>query len=111
MDQQVKVASIKAVISAVNRLCPLPGCSSLTLSLLLLHRQENQDQLLHRVAGLRRPAGVGAGDALRRHRAGAPALDLRPDLLPGAHLAGRAADHRVHPAPVLHRPGQVRAAS
>lgn len=71
-------------------------------------RQENQDQLLHRVAGLRRPAGVGAGDALRRHRAGAPALDLRRDLLPGAHLAGRPADHGVHPAPVLHRAGQVR---
>lgn len=71
-------------------------------------RQENQDQLFHRVAGVCRPAGVGAGDALWRHRAGAPALDLRRDLLPGAHLAGRAADHRVHPAPVLHRPGQVR---
>ncbi|XP_061643194.1 uncharacterized protein htr4 isoform X2 [Phyllopteryx taeniolatus] len=69
--------------------------------------QENQDQLLHRVAGLRRPAGVAAGDAVRRHRPGAPAVDLRRDLLPGAHLAGRAAHHRLHHAPVLHRPRQV----
>lgn len=76
-------------------------------SLFLFH-QENQDQLLHRVSGVRRPAGLGAGDAVRCHRTGPPALDLRRDLLPGPDVSGRPADHRVHTAPVLHRLGQVR---
>nr|XP_040030666.1 5-hydroxytryptamine receptor 4 isoform X4 [Gasterosteus aculeatus aculeatus] len=69
--------------------------------------QENQDQLLHRVSGVRRPAGLGAGDAVRCHRTGPPALDLRRDLLPGPDISGRPADHRVHTAPVLHRLGQI----
>lgn len=73
----------------------------------VLH-QENQDQLLHRVSGFRRPAGVGVGDAVWCHRAGPPALDLRRDFLPGPDLAGCPAHHCVHTAPVLHRPGQVR---
>ena len=78
------------------------------LNTFLLVPQEDKDQLLHRVLSLRGPAGLGAGDAVRSHRAGDAALDLRGHLLPGEDRSGRPADHRLHPAPLLHRPGQVR---
>lgn len=69
--------------------------------------QKEEDELLHRVAGVRRSAGGLGGDALRRHRADHGTLALRRDLLPGADVSGRPADHGIHPAPVLHRTGQV----
>lgn len=69
--------------------------------------QENKDQLLHCVAGLCGPAGVGPGDAVRGYRTAPAGLDLWRDLLPGADLAGRPADHSLHPPPLLHLSGQV----
>lgn len=80
-------------------------CGPLPLRIKLLQKEE--DQLLHRVAGFRRSAGGSGSDALRRHRVDHRPLALWPGLLPSAHLTGRPADHCVHPAPVLHRAGQV----
>lgn len=80
--------------SSITRLCLLPT-------------QENQDQLFHRVAGICGPAGLGFGDAVRRHRADPPELDLRGNVLSCADVSGRPADHCLDPAPLLHRPGQV----
>ena len=69
--------------------------------------QKEEDQLLHRVAGICRPAGCRGGHALCCHRAHHGPLALRRDLLPGSNVPGCAADHGLHPAPVLHRLGQV----
>lgn len=75
------------------------------IRLLLLQKEE--DQLLHRVAGVCGPAGCRGGHALGCHRAHHGSVALRADFLPGANLPGCAADDSLHPAPVLHRLGQV----
>lgn len=69
--------------------------------------QKNQDQLLHSIAGLCRPDGVGAGDAVWCHRADPPELDLWRNLLPGPDISRCTVDNSLHITPVLHSLGQV----
>lgn len=99
---------------AVSRRCVRAAAAtatvprSLKFGLVAPSHQKEEDQLLHRVTGICRLAGCRGRHALRRDRAHHRLLAVRRDLLPGSNVPGRSADDSVHPAPLLHRPGQVR---